>query len=267
MSIRKLKKEDIPYVKDLPPEDWKFNYGQFLNLHFNRKYFYAVVYMHSGRIVGTGNAIIHDKTGWLANIIVLDTHRNKGIGTAITGHLMKYLEKKKCATQLLIATALGEPVYRKLGFKTDSMYRFFRIDQPLNIPNEKMIYTLHKSDLDELLVIDRKILGDDRSYLITRCYQNGLVYKRNNRITGYYLPQMGRGPVIATDNAAGLLLLKIKHSEAGRRTAVPAENLKAIEYLRQNGFEHFNDCARMFIGKRLPWKPEHIFSYSHGYCG
>jgi GNAT superfamily N-acetyltransferase len=267
MSISLLKMEDIPLIKDFPPSDWKFNYQQFLNLHLGQSYFYPVVYRCAGEIIGTGNAIINGAIGWLANIIVSESHRNRGIGTVITQHLMDYLKAKKCTTQLLIATELGEPVYRKLGFRKISTYCFFRIETPLEAQDDHHLLKAKKTDIREILNIDRQILADDRAYLITRCYENGWIYKKNERLIGYYLPNMGRGPVVATDTEAGLLLLRLKHSEAERRTAVPEENREAIAYMHKTGFEHFNDCARMILGREVPWQPNRIFSYSHGYCG
>jgi GNAT superfamily N-acetyltransferase len=267
MSIRPLQTDDIALVKDLPPEDWKFNYQQFLQLHFGQAYFYAVVYTLSGKVVGTGNAIINGTIGWLANIIVSENHRNQGIGTAITKHLMVYLAGKNCKTQLLIATELGEPIYQKLGFVKNSTYRFFRSDRLLKSPEDTHLVKFKKSDLSEILKMDRQILGDDRAYLITRCYQDGWIYKENNKIIGYYLPNMGRGPVVATDKDIGFLLLQLKHNEPNRRTAIPRENQTAIHFLLNNDFEYFNNCARMSIGEEIAWQPECIFSYSHGYCG
>jgi GNAT superfamily N-acetyltransferase len=267
MSISPLQIDHIPLVKDLPTADWKFNYQQFLSLHFGQSYFYPVVYHVAGEIAGTGNAIINGSIGWLANIIVAEPYRNRGIGTTITQHLMAYLEAKRCATQLLIATELGEPVYTKLGFKKTSTYRFFRIEEPLKAPADKYLVKVKKSDLAQILKIDREILADDRTYLISRCYQDGWIYKKNNKCIGYYLPHMGRGPVVATEKEVGLLLLHLKHSESARRSAVPQENSHAIEYLITAGFEYFDDCARMILGRKVPWKPTRIFSYSHGYCG
>jgi GNAT superfamily N-acetyltransferase len=267
MSIRRLQQEDIPLVKDLPPEEWKFNYRQFLNLHFGKPYFYAVVYVYKGKIAGTGNAIINGRIGWLANIITSNEYRNQGIGTSITKHLMEYIADKNCETQLLIATDLGHPIYQKLGFRKNSTYRFFRSETPLKAPEDKHLVKLKKTDLKDILEIDRQVLGDDRAYLITRCYQGGWIYKENNRLIGYYLPNMGRGAIVATEKEAGLLLLQQKHSQADRQTAIPKENQVAFNYLFNNGFEYFNNCARMIIGKEVPWQPTNIFSYSHGYCG
>jgi GNAT superfamily N-acetyltransferase len=267
MPIRHLQSDDIPLVKDLPPEDWQFNYRQFLQLHFGQPYFYAVVYIISGKIVGTGNAIINGSIGWLANIIVSEKYRNQGIGTTITRHLMEYLAAKNCSTQLLIATDSGEPIYQKLGFIKHSTYRFFRSETPLQAPDDPHLLKLKKSNLPEILKMDRKILGDDRAYLITRCYKDGWIYKENNKIIGYYLPNMGRGAVVAREKDVGLLLLQLKHSERNRRTAIPKENQAAINYLLNNSFDYFNNCARMSIGEEIAWQPDCIFSYSHGYCG
>nr|NQU91854.1 GNAT family N-acetyltransferase [Bacteroidota bacterium] len=126
IKIRKLKYKEIELLRDFPPADWHFNIVSFMKLHFGEDYFIPFVAEHSGEIVGVGNGIYTGDTGWLGNIIVKNDHRGKGVGTAVTNHLIVALKKWNCKSLLLIATRQGEPIYRKLGFNTTQYYHFFR---------------------------------------------------------------------------------------------------------------------------------------------
>ncbi|MBL0009542.1 MAG: GNAT family N-acetyltransferase [Saprospiraceae bacterium] len=85
------------------------------------------------KIAGTGTAIIHHDVAWLAHIIVHPDFRNQGIGKLITESLVKMAHAKSCDTLYLLATELGEPVYRKIGFETETEYLFFKGEKPIDI--------------------------------------------------------------------------------------------------------------------------------------
>mgnify|MGYP003633636072 CR=1 FL=1 len=85
--IRELKKSDISGLNSLPPIDWKFDYEDFLNDFVGENYFRAFVMIQDTKIVGTGNVFFRDKIGWLANIIIDESLRGKGLGFKMTKFL------------------------------------------------------------------------------------------------------------------------------------------------------------------------------------
>jgi GNAT superfamily N-acetyltransferase len=73
--------------------------------------------------VGTTVAVVFysipGRTGpvaWIAMVLVDPGHRNRGIGTALMEHALKFLDARKVPSIRLDATPLGQPIYEKLGF-------------------------------------------------------------------------------------------------------------------------------------------------------
>ncbi|EAR02998.1 GNAT family N-acetyltransferase [Maribacter sp. HTCC2170] len=266
--IRELKVSDIEGLNSLPPLDWNFDYEALLRDFINEDFFYAFIQIQDNKIVGTGNVFIKEKVGWLANIIIDKTCRGKGLGFEMTNFLVDFLTDKKCDTQLLIATELGEGVYRKIGFRKLTEYQCFdsEIDSDFNFTNS--VRKLEISDLESVYKLDQETNSENRTHLIDKYYKNGFGYFNNdNELLGFYLPEFGRGLVLSRDEQAGIELLKLKHSKKGKRTLLPIENQKGIILLENIGSKKGAKCSRMVLGKENKWKPNYIYSYGSGYCG
>ena len=266
--IRALKKTDIAGLNSLPPTDWNFNYECFLKEFLATNFFYAFVLIQNEKIVGTGNVLIKGKLGWLANIIVDNKYRGEGFGSKITKYLVEFLNSKGCETQLLIATDLGEPVYKKIGFKKLTEYRCFLTEKDNGVVYSNAIRKLVPSDLEDLVKMDRDANDEDREHLISKYYKTGFGYFNNdNKLLGFYLPDFGRGLVISKQKKAGIELLKLKHAQKGKKTLIPIENLDGIRFFENSGLKEGLKCSRMVLGKENDWNPECIYSYGGGHCG
>jgi GNAT superfamily N-acetyltransferase len=117
IKIRGLLRPEINLLKNFPPEDWNTDLPALFSYHYDFLYFYPIVAEEEGKLVGCANGIFNNKVGWLGNIIVLPEHRRKGIGLRLTKHLVEYFDEQGCTSKLLVATELGERVYKKLGFE------------------------------------------------------------------------------------------------------------------------------------------------------
>ncbi|MBT8244904.1 GNAT family N-acetyltransferase, partial [Winogradskyella sp.] len=219
-------------------------------------------------IVGTGNIFFKDKIGWLGNIMVDKNFRGKGFGYQITKFLVDFLENKGCETHLLIATKLGEAVYKKIGFKKMTEYLSFysKVGKDLSFPNS--IRKLKLSDLESVYKLDLETNSENWFHLIQKFYANGIGYFNNkNELLGFYLPKFGRGLIISKDKQAGLELIKLKHATKGKKSLLPVENQKAIKLLEKMGLCKGVKNSRMILGKEIKWVPSYIYSYGSGYCG
>jgi GNAT superfamily N-acetyltransferase len=266
--IREIKESDIEGLNNLPPEYWKFDYETLLQEFINDDFFYAFVQVLDNKIVGTGNIFIKGKIGWLANIIVDKNYRGKGLGYKITKFLVDFLNKKECDTQLLIATKLGEAVYRKVGFRKLTEYQCFDSEVEIDYNYPSSIRELKESDSKNVYKLDQDANGENRRHLIDKYYENGLGYFNNdNKLLGFYLPRFGKGLVLSRDEQAGTELLKLKHSKKGKRTLLPIENENGINLLMNSGLKKGDKCSRMILGKENKWNPKYIYSYGSGYCG
>lgn len=266
--IRELKTSDIPGLNNLPPIDWKFDYEDFLNDFVGEDYFRAFVMIHEAKIIGTGNVFFKEKIGWLANIIISEKLRGKGLGYKMTKFLVDYLNDKGCETQLLIATELGEPVYKKIGFEKIVDYQCFDTEIEKDFDYTDSIRELESSDLEMLYALDKKANGENRTHFIDKYYKTGYGYfNSENELLGFYLPDFGRGLVLSRDKNAGVDLLKLKHSKKEKRTLLPLDNKHGIEFLEKSGLKKGYKCSRMILGKENKWNPQYIYSYGSGYCG
>ena len=268
LMIRELRESEIKGLNNLPPAEWKFDYETFVKNFFTDDFFYAFVIIQDEQIVGTGNVLLKEKVGWLANIIVDKNYRGRGLGNKMTKFLVDFLNRKGCETQLLIATKLGEAVYKKVGFRKISEYLCFdsEVDQEINYTDS--IRALKTSDLENIYRLDRDANGENRTHLIDKYYRNGFGYfNDDNELLGLFLPDFDRGLVLSRDNQAGIELLKLKHSKKGKRTMLPIENQVGINLLESSGLRKGDKCSRMILGKDNKWNPKYIYSYGSGYCG
>ncbi len=240
----------------------------FLKEFLSDEIFHAFVMIEDEKIVGIGNVFLRGKVGWLANIIVHKDHRNKGLGFKMTKFLVEFLTSRGCKTQLLIATQLGEAVYKKIGFEKITEYECFDSVVGYDYRPTNHIRKMDRTSLQQLRTFDAEINGEDRSDLIEKYYHDGLGYfNEKNELLGFYLPNFARGLVLSKEEKAGIELLKIKHSEKGRRTLLPLENQTGIDFLSKLGLQQGVRSSKMVLGKKVVWNPKCIYSYASGYCG
>lgn len=266
LKIRKIQQADIESIRYLQPEGWS-DITFFFRFYTKHNFCHPVAAVEKGRIVGVANATINKDTGWLAHIIVAEDVRGQGIGYKMTEHLIDYLHQKKCRTQLLIATKMGEGLYRKFGFEAVNHYIFFHEKQLTNTGWDKNIRKYIKGDIKKMKALDREISGEERWHVLRHFIQNAHVYADRSDLLGFFLPDFDEGTIIAGTSEAGLALLQFKHVLGMRRTALPEENQSGLDFLGSNGFEYKAKAPRMALGEKLDWRPELIFSRAGGFYG
>jgi GNAT superfamily N-acetyltransferase len=259
VRIRRILKSEITLLKDFPPEDWNTDLPALISYHYGFPYFYPIIAEKEGKVVGCANGILNNKVGWLGDIIVLREHRNKGIGYELTKHLIEYFDEKGCTSKLLVATEMGERVYKKLGFEVSSTYRFFDEGTDLkSYPENENIRKITENDFAQLGKFDEEITGEQRYDFIKRFFLTGWVYAEtnSNRIEGVYLPGLGSGLIFARNDETGLELLKFKLSTSKAKIVIPSRNKTAQEFLKNEGYQSYSTAPRMFLGSEVNWKPE-----------
>lgn len=266
IQIRQCHLSDIESIRSLQPTGWDDITNSF-RFYCSHSFCYPVVALAHDQIVGVATGILNIKAGWLAHIIVSENHRGQGIGSHLTQHIIDYLHQHGCETLLLIATELGEPVYRKCGFELVTEYQFYRGNQIQINSVSSNVRNLLPADHGQMFELDQAITGEQRRHMLDNFLATGWVYEIDTTIKGYFLPDFGEGTIIAGDEDAGLELLKLKLSLKPCKAVVPAENHKAIQLLESAGFEKFNRAKRMIFGKAIQWKPELIFSRAGGFYG
>jgi GNAT superfamily N-acetyltransferase len=265
--IRKIRKDEFSLIRDLPPQNWSIDLEKVYNQHYDQDYFYPVISIIDSEIVGTGIAVVNDNSTWLGIIIVKENYRNKGIGKAITNHLINYSKSKGIDTIILAASDLGLPVYRKIGFEHDIDYLFLKTDNPVktDIVN-KNISEITQNEYKRIFEIDFAITGERREKLLAPSLKTGFKYK-DKILRGYYLPDFGTGLIIADSENPGLELLKFKISLDTSSICVPETNIAAINYLKTINYYQYFKTPRMYLNKNLKWDSKNVYSRGCGYLG
>jgi len=95
---------------------------------------------------------------------------------------------------------------------------------------------------------------------------NAEVYAENNKVIGFYLPDLKEGLIYADTDEAGLELMKLKYTKVDK-AVLPSDNIAGIEFLQQNGFTETRKGTRMILGNDLDWNPKKIFGRIGGNLG
>jgi GNAT superfamily N-acetyltransferase len=273
LKIRQLLESEIPQLQNISPEEWHLDIPRLFSFHYGHSYFYPVAAEVDGKIAGCGICIIHGSIGWLGTIIVLPEYRRQGIGQAITKNLIEYCRSKGCTSQILTASEMGEPIYQRLGFKIQANYVFYRRESIVPIRHISNVREIRQEDFLPVKDLDKEVTGEDRFQFIERFLASGWIYSEdtsigvNGGITGFYLPDLGGGLIIARNADAGLDLMKLRLNRGKTTAVIPASNTVAREFLTSEGFREFQTSPRMILGNPVHWQPAMMYNRATGYCG
>jgi ribosomal protein S18 acetylase RimI-like enzyme len=232
----------------------------------------VVVADAGGELVGVAAGAVFGATGWVGGVAVAPAHRRAGLGGALTEAIVEFLEGRGVATVLLHATALGRPVYERLGFLPETSYLTVSGPTLPRPPEEPPVRPGRAADLEAVLALDRRATGEDRRRLLTALWPaGGLVAAGDGRPLGYHLasPWRSGGATIAADPRAGLALLDAVRAAPGDEVAisVPSANTAALRALESAGFRERYRTIRMYRGPRVAWDPAALFAAHNLFWG
>lgn len=265
MQILPLTQSDIDSLPQIQPLDWN-DIRIPISSYIEPDYIFPFKAEVDGVLVGTGTAILHEKTGWLATIVTHGEYRNQGIGKHITEHLLAFLQSHDCEYIYLIATALGEPVYKKAGFITESHHDSYK---DINLQNLVISYNVtpyQSAYKQKIFDLDRNISGEDRSQHLETFLIDSFVYLQNEEIEGIYLPNFGDGLIVANTTQAGVELMK-KRFQKFNMASFPQANKVAHDFMESHNYKPVATAARMHFQKPMPWKPAGLYNRVGGNIG
>ncbi len=245
---------------------WGIDVRSVFREHFARSYYSSFVLNYKGQLAGLCQLIIFEKTAWFGMLITFEEHRNKGLGTKMMEFMLDQAKTKGCNQFMLFATPMGEPIYKKLGFVTDSTYNLYKKPEEAEF-NYEHVYLAQQADYETILKIDRITTGEDRSAMLIHYLENAVVYRNQDGVEGFYLPDYGIGTIIALNLGVGENLLKYRFSNEQEYAVVPDDNVHICELLESWGFEKSHPTPRMVMGEPSKWKPNNIFCRGSGYAG
>ncbi|MEJ2052698.1 MAG: GNAT family N-acetyltransferase [Calditrichaceae bacterium] len=267
MIVDVLCEKELESIGHLQPAGWSDIISEF-RFYINSPFCCTLKAVIDDKIAGLGASIEYGSTAWLAHIIVDKNYRRQGIGYRIVKALLQYLKQRSIETVLLIATELGKPLYEKAGFYTVGEYVYMQKEKPVRnivtIDHMKRFNITLRSDVYDL---DKKVTGENRAWLLEKYLDQSWISIEHDNVTGYYIPNLREGLVIADTSRAGIELLKFKLSTHDK-IVLPAENTAGINFLKTHGYSKTNSKGtRMVYGENIFWHPEKIFSRIGGNFG
>jgi GNAT superfamily N-acetyltransferase len=162
-----------------------------------------------GRVVGTTTTTRYgEKLAWIGMVLVDPDYRGQGIATKLMTIAMDYLYDR-VETLKLDATAQGGPLYQRFGFVVESVVeRWKRTGNSIGRDTQRGV-NIAADDLRDLLVLDQRAFGADRSQLLEQLTAETYVAPvfiraADGALSGYALARSGTkaayiGPVVTAD--------------------------------------------------------------------
>lgn len=267
MQIKKLPKSELADISHLQTEGCT-DITDTYRFYVESNYCKPVCVEKDGRIVGIGCAICFSESAFLSHIIVDKDYRRQGIGSFVVKYLLNDLKKRNIENVMLVTTPEDETIYSKAGFRKVSGYRSFKKDRDtVTTTVHNKIRPYQKEYYASILRLDKYINGENRERLLKQYLDSAYVYVDGDKLVGFYIPQLGEGPVYAKTDEAGKALLQLKYSLA-EQVVLPEENMEGISYVQELGYvETGSKSSKMIFGGTTNWNPSMIYSRIGGNFG
>lgn len=212
-------------------------------------------------VVGTAVAAIHGSVAWIGTVWVQRAARRLGLGAALTAAAMDAAEAAGCATQVLVATEAGRPLYERLGFEVQTWYRTME-RRGITGPGPASVRPFRAHDVPAMVALDRVATGEDRRAPIatfaapttTRVATNG------DEVAGFVIrAPWGGGATVARSLDHALAILEARLAAAGPertvRCGITLDNAAGAEALQAHGWSEAWRAPRLVRGAPLHWDP------------
>jgi GNAT superfamily N-acetyltransferase len=220
------------------------------------------------QLVGTTTTTTYgNELAWIGMVLVRPENRRTGIASRLLETALTYLEHKVSVVKL-DATADGKRVYERFGFEVESVVeRWSRRSERL-ISFEREQEPIDSDTHREILQLDRRAFGADRSELLSEllsasCVGPVVTRTEEGVVAGYALARSGSdaayvGPVVASrSNDATELLDGILEQLDPNPIYVDLNRnwRNGQQLLSERGFEKQRDLFRMKCGVADPTTP------------
>jgi len=165
LSIRPIKKEDLPRAKEILDAGYGEAPGREHELQRllriqSEGWFFAC---RGKETVGMGGAIRYDSFAYIGMMAVLPAFQRQGYGRALFEHILDWLREQGCLTCLLDATPAGANLYRQYHFvELDQARQYVCKQPPGGFRPSPRVDLVNERDVADVLAFDRKLFGADR---------------------------------------------------------------------------------------------------------
>jgi len=260
LEIREMEMDDLPHALRLSTQaGWNQNKQDWRRIYYlcDDSCFAGKI---DGQLVATGSLVPYEnKCGWIGVMLVDEKYRRHGCGGAMLNRLVRTADDMGLEWVGLDATEMGEPLYRKKGFRSVGGVDRWKLQKPhraIAISGIREYDSIHDEEAvrqldaaatgmerrDLLLHLDSDARREEGSFIV--CDQNGLLgfgCSRPRR-TG---PQIG--PVIAAsaDIAAAIVSALLERLNPGEQSPV------LIDVPRGSGIESWLIGQEFEVTRRL----------------
>ena len=223
-----------------------------------------------GAIVGTGVTTVNGPVGWIGTIWVEPAWRGQGLGRALTLATIEAAESAGCSTLVLVATAAGQPLYERLGFRIQTQYRIVEtpgLGHAGAGAGPPRVRAFRDSDLPAILELDAAATGEDRAHVLTDFAAPATtqcVERDDGSLGGFVIrAPWGGGATIAPDPDDAVAILHARRlastPERRVRAGLLATNTAGLERLLDDGWVDAWHAPRMIRGAMPAWQPAAIW--------
>jgi hypothetical protein len=279
-QIREMAPADVDAAVDLAlAQGWR-NRRAFYALTLRTRACQPLVGVLGSRVVATGLATVGTPVGWLGAVIVDEEVRGCGYGRAMTEELRRRLRAAGCETLALVATAAGQPLYERMGFRIATHYRQMEGDHLAaapEAPDGSRLRPMTPADLTRVLELDRLATAEDRRDVLTELAAVGGWVLEDTAgpaagLRGFLLPSdRAYAAIVAPGFRDGLCLLELHRHLAApdghARAAIPDEHPAAWRELEARGWRHTWLAPRMLDGPDVLWRPTWIWGLINSAMG
>lgn len=262
LTIRLMRDSDIDFALSLTNmEEWSDIRSDFVSF---TSYHPAAAFIAelNGQSVSMISAVSYGAIGFIGSLIVLPSHRNQGIGTALMKHAIQYLENNGAKAVMLDAVQKAVPVYERLGFKRVCLSRRFR--GLLEGKSSGKVAPLTEQLLPLVLALDKRSFGGDRSHFLNETLGANpdlcVVLERERKISAYAFASRRNNivrlaPLFArSPDDAEVVVRNIASRNLGRqlKLGILDINTEAVSLARRLGLLEDESSVRMLRGSGKP---------------
>jgi len=220
------------------------------------------------RLVATTTTTSYgSELAWIGMVLVRPENRRTGIASRLLETALTYLEHKVSVVKL-DATADGKYVYERLGFEVESMVERWSRRGDRLVGFERQQESLDFDTHRQILQLDRRAFGADRSQLLSQLLANSCVRpvvtrSEEGAVAGYAMARSGSdaayvGPVVASERSHAAKLLDQMLEQLDSNPVYVDLNRNwgdGQQLLSERGFEKQRDLIRMKRGVGNPTTP------------
>lgn len=227
----------------------------------------------AGEMAGCVTSLLHQRSGWIGNLVVAERFRGRGIGQALFRSALEALRMNGAQTIWLTASKSGAPLYEKHGFRRiDTVVRRVGIGRQRHVMNARQSRWKESGKLAGGL--DCEGWGDRRDALLAATVGRGRLLLEESGFVA--LQPCGDawqlGPFSALDSGTSERLLDtaLRLLPPGAKIFVdsPASNRAAQRMFIRKMMRIAGTTELMYAGMRPDYRPELIYGLATmGSCG